>query len=113
MLESAHQRLYRRRVQPVEVKNVGDSDGFEHDADRCEIGSLDFGRGKLGKFVLDMNLRIDSCLIGVFGVETEAVPIANTTCTTFSLHRSCLADRRDHQTLHPRSRIETVLFAES
>ena len=113
MLQSAHERLDGRRVEPVEVENVGDSDGLEHDADGCEIGSLDLGGRELGQFVLFVTHPLDPCLVGVFRVEAEAVPIAHTACTAFSLHGGRFADRRDDQALHARAGVEAVLLAEA
>lgn len=47
----------------------------------------------------------------ILRIQSEAVTIANTTCTTFSLLCSCLADRSDDQTIHSSAGIVTVLLA--
>ena len=69
------QRLGRRRIEEIEIEQVVDSEGFQHQDDVPQVGSLDFG-DRIGQELV---------VVRVFGIQSERFAGPDSTGSTRSL----------------------------
>mmetsp|Transcript_1213 Transcript_1213/g.2993 ORF Transcript_1213/g.2993 Transcript_1213/m.2993 type:complete len:328 (-) Transcript_1213:214-1197(-) len=102
LLQGAYQCLGRGRVHKIEVDEVIDPQGFEHEHNGAQIGALDLRDRVVFQLVEVRPPRVHS----------EAFPRGDTPGTASTLVGGRLGNRCDNERLHSRARVVRILLGE-
>lgn len=95
--------MHTGRVHEIEVHEVVDAELLELKHDRAEVTAKDLG----------VRLLLHLRLVRLLRVQPEALAGARATCTTRTLLRARLTDRRDQQRLDADTRVVHFLLREA